>query len=99
VTVDVVNGTGDQAVAEDVAARLAAAGLTVGSVASADSTASGIEYPASQKSGARWLAAALGKADLLRVGDVRHVTVVLGATGSAAFVQALDTLPACAAGE
>jgi hypothetical protein len=97
--VDLVNGTGDQAVADDVAARLASAGLTVGSVTSADSTVSGIEYPASQKSGAQWLAAALGVADLLRVGDVRHVTVVLGGTDSAAFVQALDTLPACAVGE
>jgi hypothetical protein len=97
--VDLVNATGDQAVADDVAARLAAAGLTVGSITSADSTASGLEYPVSEESGAQWLAEALGDTGLLRVGDVAHVTVVLSGTDSAALVQAVDALPACAAGE
>jgi hypothetical protein len=95
--VDLVNGSGDQALADDVAARLTAAGLTIGAVTDADAGAavSGIEYPEPKRSGAEWLADALAAADLLRVADVRHVTVVLGAGDSATLVQAVDALPAC----
>jgi hypothetical protein len=93
--VDLVNGTGDPAVAKDVADHLTAAGLTVGTVTAAEAAASGIEYPESEKSGAQWLAHALGEPAALRASDVPHVTVVLGATDSAALVQAVDALAAC----
>jgi hypothetical protein len=93
--VDVVNGIGDPTVADDVAAHLAAAGLKVGSVTTAESTASGIEYPAGERSPAQWLAGQLGVAGLLRTGDVRHVTVVLAAPDSAALLRAIDRLAAC----
>jgi hypothetical protein len=90
-----VNGTGAPAVVDDVAAHLAAAGLTVGTVTTGASTASGIEYPASEEPGAQRLATALGKPAVLQAADVPHVTVVLGATDSAALVKAVDALPAC----
>ena len=94
-TVDLVNGTGDPAVADDVAAHLAAAGLLVGTVTAGATPASGLEYPASEQPGAQRLATALGKAAVLRAADVPHVTVVLGATDSAALVAAVDALTAC----
>jgi hypothetical protein len=93
--VNVRNATGDPAIADDVAAHLAAAGLTVGSITTADAPASGIEYPDGEQPAGRWLADALDAAALLRVGEVPHVTVVLGSTGSAALVQGIDALPAC----
>ena len=94
-TVDVVDGTGDPAVADDVATRLRAAGLTVGTVSTATVTASGVEHPGSEEAGARWLAEALAATELLRAADVPHVTVVLGPTDSAALVQSVDALAAC----
>jgi hypothetical protein len=97
--VDILDGTGNPAIPDEVAAVLTAAGLTVGSVTSGDSTASGIEYPDGEQAGAQWLADALDTADLLRAGGVPHVTVVLGSTDSAALVRAIAALPACDAGE
>jgi hypothetical protein len=93
--VDVLNGTGDDAVAGEVAVHLAAAGLTVGTVTHAGSTASGIEYPTAEQSPAQWLGEALHAAAPLRTSDVPRVTVVLGAGDSAALVQAIAALPAC----
>jgi LytR cell envelope-related transcriptional attenuator len=90
-----VNGTGDRAVGDDVAAHLTSAGLLVGTVTAGASLASGIEYPASEESGAQRLAAALGKPAVLRPADLPHVTVVLGTTDSAALVQAVDDLAVC----
>jgi hypothetical protein len=93
--VDVLNATGDPAIADDVAAHLTAAGLTVGSIAGADSPVSGIEYPGGEEPEARWLADVLDAAVVLRAGGVPHVTVVLGSTDSAGLVRAIDALPAC----
>jgi hypothetical protein len=92
--VDVVNGTGDQAVADDVAAALGAAGLTVGAVGTGAPATSGIEFPAGQEDQAQWLAGALATT-LVRTGDVPHVTVVLAAADSADLLAAVDALPAC----
>jgi len=94
-TVDVLNGSSDPAAGDDVAAHLAAAGLTVGEVTIGAASSSGIEYPESRQSGARWLADALSTAGLLRVAEVQHVTVVLGPADSAALVRAVDALPDC----
>jgi hypothetical protein len=91
--VDVVNGTGDPAVADRVAAGLRAAGLTVGTVSTGAAAASGVEYPAGQQTPAQWLANALGTA--LRTGGGSHVTVVLGSAGSAGLASAAAALPAC----
>jgi hypothetical protein len=83
-------------VADDVAAHLAAAGLTVGTVTAAGSTASGVEYPTSEQPQAQWLAETLGVAGLLRAGDVPRVTLVLGSADAAVLVGAVAALPACA---
>jgi hypothetical protein len=93
--VDIVNGTGDQAIADDVAAHLEAAGLTVGAVTTAEAPVSGIEYPAGQAPQAQWLAGALGVADRLRAVDVPHVTVVLAAADAAVIPAVVDALRAC----
>ncbi|WP_181428727.1 LytR C-terminal domain-containing protein [Modestobacter versicolor] len=91
-----VNGTGDPALADEVVARLTAAGLTVGTVTTAEAGVSGIEHPEGESAGAQWLAEALGGAAVLRETAVLQVTVVLGATDSAPLVAAVDALPACA---
>jgi hypothetical protein len=91
--VDVVNGTGDPAVADRVVAALRAAGLTVGTVSAGTATASGVEYPAGQQAPAQWLAGALDAA--LRTGSGGNVTVVLGSADSAELAAAAATLPAC----
>jgi hypothetical protein len=91
VTVDVVNGTGDQAVADTAAARLTGAGLTVATVTgSPEAPSSAIEFPAGAEQQARALAEALGVADLLRPGGGAEVTVVLGSADAARLVEALD---------
>lgn len=88
---DVVNGTGDPAVADEVAAHLTAAGLTVGTVIAGEPAASGVEHPAGWALPAEWL----GAAPLFRQGDVAHVTVVLAAADAATLVTAVESLPAC----
>ncbi|MEU2351104.1 lytic murein transglycosylase [Modestobacter sp. NPDC049651] len=89
-TVDVVDGTGDQAAGEEVAAHLRGGDLTVGGVgAPAGPVTSGIEFPADLRAEAEQLAVALGVPDLLRVADVPHVTVVLGADDAAPLQQAV----------
>ncbi|WP_218938478.1 lytic transglycosylase domain-containing protein [Modestobacter altitudinis] len=93
--VDIVNGTGDPAIADEVAAHLAAAGLTIGTVTAAEPAASGIEHPVGSASPGEWLTGALGTTQLLRQGEVGHVTVVLAATDPADLLAALRALPAC----
>jgi hypothetical protein len=93
--VDVVNGTGDQAVADEVVAHLTAAGLTVGTVTAAEPTTSGIELPADAAPQGEWLAGALGTAGPLRQGEGAHVTVVLAAPDPAELLTALRALPSC----
>ncbi len=92
---DVVTGTGDPAVADEVVAQLTAAGLTVGTVTTAEPTASGIEHPADQAPQGEWLAAALGTPQLLRSSEVAHVTVVLAAADPTELLTAVRALPAC----
>jgi hypothetical protein len=87
--VDVLDGTGDPALAEELAQRLRDGGLTVGTVTAGEAAASGIEYAEADRARAERLAQVLGEADLLRAGTGEHVTVVLGATDSAALVEAL----------
>jgi hypothetical protein len=98
VVLDVVNGTGDPAVAEDVTARLQAAGMTIGSVtADPAATTSGLQYPAPSRPDAVQLATALGlpAADLSKA-PVAHLTLVLGGSG-AAGLQALVDRVSCPA--
>jgi hypothetical protein len=98
VVLDVVNGTGKPAVAEDVTARLQSAGMTIGSVtADPKATVSVLRYPAAAKASARQLATALGlpAADLQQA-VVPHLTLVLGGA-SAAQVQALVDRVSCPA--
>ena len=90
IAVDVVNGTGDQALVDVVVAALTAHGLTVGGITSpAEVTTSGIAHPEREVDDARLLAEALGAVDLLPVEMVERVTVVLGTTDSAELVEAI----------
>jgi hypothetical protein len=90
ITVDLVNGTGDQVLADEVVAALTAGGLTVsGSTVPVEPTTSGIVHPESGAADARLLAETLGAVGLLRVEPVEHVTVVLGTTDSADLVAAI----------
>ena len=89
-TVDLVDGTGDPALAQELAAALTEGGLTVGAVtAAAESVTSGIEHPEGDPADAEALAGALGLPELVRAGAGARVTVVLGSTDSAALVEAL----------
>ena len=88
-TVDLVDGTGDQALVDELAARLTEGGLTLGTVTAAEATTSGIEHPEGDPADAEQLAEALGTPGLLRTGTGAHVTVVLGTTDSAELVEAL----------
>ena len=90
---DLVNASGDPAVADSVAAGLRAAGIVVASVTVGEAATSGVEYPAGQQGAALWLADALGSA--ARAGSGSHVTVVLGAAGAAGLASAAAALPAC----
>jgi hypothetical protein len=93
VVVDVVNGTGDPTVAQDVTARLQAAGMTIGSVTtSTAATASAIEHTAAGATAADQLAAAVGARGYLRVADVAHLTVVLAGSDAAKLQAAIDTV-------
>jgi hypothetical protein len=96
--VDVVDATGDSAVVDGITAALAAAGLTVGTVTSADPTSTpvtGIEYGSADAAAAQWLAEATSATGLLRAGAVPNVTLVLGPADSGTLVSAIDGLPAC----
>jgi hypothetical protein len=91
--VDIVNATGDPAVANGVAAALRAAGLTVGTVSVGAATASSVEYPAAAQAAAKWLAGGLGAS--LQGSAVPRVTLVLAAADSAGLVTAAGALPGC----
>ncbi|MCO7222585.1 LytR C-terminal domain-containing protein, partial [Klenkia sp. PcliD-1-E] len=94
--------TGTPGAADELAADLAAAGLTVGTVTVSDGGTGAVEGPAGD-AGAAWLAGALGLPELARDAEVEHVTLVLG-PGTAAddrtadLLTAADALPDCAAG-
>jgi len=88
-TVDVHDGTGDPALAEEVAQRLRDSGLTVGTVTAGEAATSGIEFAEADRERAERLAAVLGEVELLRAGTGEHVTLVLGADDSAALVEAV----------
>ena len=98
-TVDVVDDTGSPDVAPDVAERLKAGGLDVGTVNPASGPAtSAIEYSAASQAQARQLAEALDPRDgppylhaAPASAPVPHVTVVLGRTDFAALVALFDT--------
>jgi hypothetical protein len=75
--VDIRNGSGDPAVASELAALLATAGIRTGSVTSTDDTTSAVWYPDAQATQAEALATALGLATTGQTADV--VTVVIGA--------------------
>jgi hypothetical protein len=92
--VDVVNGTGDQKVSHDIVAHLEAAGLTVGSVTDRKSETSEVQYADDAQPQARWLAEALDEVNLLTIGQVAHVTLILGSADDD-LVQAVDGLPSC----
>jgi hypothetical protein len=98
VVLDVVNGTGDPAVAADVTARLQAAGMTIGSVtADPAATTSGLRYPATAAADARALATALRlPAGSLQRAAVGHLTLVLGGA-RAGQTQALVDRVSCPA--
>jgi hypothetical protein len=93
--VDVVNGTGSAASAQQAAADLVAAGLTVGtSIANPAATSSAIEYAAAQETAARALATDAQSAALLKPATVAHVTVVLGGPGATTLLSGLAKLAA-----
>ncbi|WP_436704724.1 lytic murein transglycosylase, partial [Geodermatophilus sp. CPCC 205761] len=94
VVVDVLNTTGDPALAEAAAAHLAAPGVVVGSVTTnADAVPSGITHPAGEEESARLLADALGAGDIAEPGDVVHVTIVLGPPDLDVAMAALSDFP------
>jgi hypothetical protein len=93
VVVDVVNETGNPAVAVDVTARLQSAGMTIGSVTSGTgATASSLSYPVAATTAAAQLAAALGLTGYLQEAAVGHVTVVLAGSGAGAVQAAVDRI-------
>jgi hypothetical protein len=87
--VDLLDGTGDPALAEELAQRLRDGGLTVGTVTAGEAATSGIESAEGDRERAQRLADALGQAGLLRAGTGEHVTLVLGGDDSAALVEAV----------
>jgi len=87
--VDVLDGAGDPALAEELAQRLRDGGLTVGTVTAGEAATSGIESAEGDRERAQRLADALGVADLLPPGTGAHVTLVLGGTDSAPLVEAV----------
>jgi hypothetical protein len=93
--VDIVNGTGDQGLVDEVAAHLTDVGLTVGTVTAAEPAVSAIALPAHAAWPGEWPAGPLGAVPLLRQEDVAHVTVVLAAADPAALLAALRALPVC----
>jgi hypothetical protein len=91
-TVDILNESGTTALATDVAARLTAGGITIGTVTNrSDVATSGIESPTAQHDLAQHLADALGATTYLREVPARpNITVVLGTTDSTPLVTAID---------
>ncbi|MFW3173087.1 LytR C-terminal domain-containing protein [Geodermatophilus sp. CPCC 206100] len=88
--VDVVDATGDPAIAAEATALLAAPGVEVGTVSpAADPQPSGIVAAAGTEEAAGRLAAALGAEGLVRTGDVARVTVVLGPDAPGAVLDGL----------
>jgi hypothetical protein len=77
--VDIRNGSGDPAVAEELAATLAAAGIRVGTVTAGDDTTTSVQFPDGQALPAGVLATALRLTGSEQVGVVDRVTVVIGA--------------------
>jgi hypothetical protein len=77
--VDIRNGSGDPGPATELAARLAAAGVQVGSVTTAPEATSAVQYPDGLAAPAGVLATALGVAGAEQSGPVGHVTLVIGA--------------------
>jgi ABC-type sugar transport system substrate-binding protein len=80
--VDIASGAGDPAVATRLAARLAAAGIGVGTVTTTEAATSAVQYPDGQGRQAGTLAAALGLGGSEQLARVAHVTVMIGARDS-----------------
>jgi hypothetical protein len=80
--VDIRDGSGDPALATELAARLAAAGIQVGAVTPTDATTSAVQYPDGQRQQAGVLAVGLGLAGSEQPAPVNRVTVVIGAQDS-----------------
>jgi membrane-bound lytic murein transglycosylase B len=88
VIVDIRNGSGDPAVASELAARLAAAGIQVGAVAAYDAVTSAVQYPDGQSPQAGALAVALGLVGSEQLAPVDHLTLVIGVQDSARLFAA-----------
>jgi hypothetical protein len=86
--VDIRNGSGDPAVADELAATLAAAGIQVGTVTATDDATTSVLFPDGQVLPAGILATALGLTASAQVGAVDHVTVVIGADDFGLLVAA-----------
>jgi hypothetical protein len=80
--VDIRDGSGDPALATELAARLTAAGIQVGAVTATDATTSAVEYPEGQAEQAGVLAQGLGLAGSEQPAPVGQVTVVIGSQDS-----------------
>ena len=91
---DVLNTTGDPAVADAAVGLRAAPGVVVGAVSTvADPVASSIEYPVAQEQPATQFAQAVGVPALLVPADVPQVTVVLGPRGLETLLSGLEAFP------
>jgi uncharacterized protein YijF (DUF1287 family) len=88
VTVDIRNGSGNPAVAAELASLLAAAGIQVGAVTTYDATTSAVQYPDGQSPQAEALAVALGLVGADQLAPVDHITVLIGAQDSARLFAA-----------
>ena len=77
---DIRNGSGDAARADELAARLTDAGVTVGAVSDEEAATSAVEYPAGQDAAGQALADALEVS--AQEAEVESVTVVVGADGA-----------------
>jgi hypothetical protein len=97
-TVDVVDDTGDAAVADRVTTDLGAAGVVVHALTQGtDDVPSAIQYPADREARAQSFADALDVASYLGVATIPRITIVLGPGDDAtALLTALDTLTGCA---
>jgi thioesterase domain-containing protein len=80
--VDIRNGSGDPALATELAARLTAAGIQVGSVTTIDATTSAVQYAGARTEQAVVLAQRLGLPGSEQPAPVEHVTVVIGSQDS-----------------
>jgi thioesterase domain-containing protein len=80
--VDIRNGSGDPALATELAARLTAAGIRVGAVTAIDATTSAVQYADARTEQAVVLAQSLGLDGSEQPAPVDHVTVVIGSQDS-----------------